>query len=61
MRILCCFEVGWVSKIWGVTFFVVPPKDKFALEESDVSNYESFEPSKETYQEIVLCLIKIFF
>jgi hypothetical protein len=25
-----CYEVGQVSKIWGVMFLVVPPKDKFA-------------------------------
>jgi hypothetical protein len=23
-------EIGWVTKIWGVMFLVVPPKDKFA-------------------------------
>jgi len=31
MRALCYLEVGWVLEIWGVTFLVVPPKDKFAL------------------------------
>jgi len=30
MWILCCLEVGWVIEIWGVTFLLVPPKDKFA-------------------------------
>jgi hypothetical protein len=26
------FFFKWVTKIWGVTFLVVPPKDKFALD-----------------------------
>jgi hypothetical protein len=30
MWVLSCHQVGQVSKIWGVIFLVVPPKDKFA-------------------------------
>ncbi len=30
MWFLCCFEVGWVSKFWGMLFLVVPHKDGFA-------------------------------
>jgi hypothetical protein len=30
MWVVCCFEVGWISKNWCVTFVMVPPKDKFA-------------------------------
>jgi hypothetical protein len=26
----CCRKVGWVSKIWGEVFLVVPPKDKLS-------------------------------
>ncbi len=28
--ILCYFEIWWVSKFWGVTFLMVPPKHGFA-------------------------------
>jgi uncharacterized membrane protein len=31
MWVLCCPEVGWVTKIWGVMFLMVPPKDKFVV------------------------------
>jgi len=31
MWVICCPDVEWVSKSWGVTFLMVPPKDKFAL------------------------------
>jgi hypothetical protein len=24
--IICCFKVEWVSKFWGVTFLMVPPR-----------------------------------
>jgi len=36
MRVLCCPEVGWVTKIWGVTFLVVPPKDKFVAKKKHI-------------------------
>jgi hypothetical protein len=29
MSLLCCFEVGWVSKFWGMLFLVVSHKDGF--------------------------------
>ncbi len=31
MSVLCCLKVGWVSKIWGVMFLVVPPMEKFSM------------------------------
>jgi hypothetical protein len=32
MWILCCPETEWVKEIWVVTFLMVLPKDKFALD-----------------------------